>query len=206
MAVQVVSDLSRAKEQIASGGLTPYALPSSGPILHTAELARLQDSSLSEVWVYAPYPLETFSQEPHRALRKQVFDNLVSGVKYLYFVESEAGVSRIEDLLRLMAAESGEAAGANTRLRAQITIIVFTPVDFLTHYTMHRRTSGALEVFQSLITPDRNDEIIKLSDERANHIHAMISERMNTMNETFSDGIRVLRFRPGGGVAANKAS
>lgn len=194
LADQVVSDLSRAKEEIASGGLTPYALPSSEPFIHVAELARLQDSSLSEVWVYAPYPLETFPQEPHRALRKQVFANLMSGVKYLYFVESEAGVARIEEFLRLMAAEGGDEAGANARLRSQTSIVVFTPVDFLTHYTIHRRTTGALEVFQSLITPDRNDENMKLSDERAKHIHTVISERMSMMKETFANGIRVLRF------------
>jgi len=196
LAVQVVSDLSRTKEHIASGGLTPYALPSSEPILHTAELSRLQNLSLSEVWVYAPHPLEACSQESHRALRKQVFINLVHGVKYLYFVESESGVSRIEGLLRLMVAENGDAAGANAKIRAQTTIVVFEPVDFLTHYTIHRHAAGPIEVFQSLITPDRNDEIIKLSDQRADHIHAAISEKMNSMKETFMDGIRIVRFPP----------
>lgn len=206
LAVQVVCDLARTREQIANGGSVPHALPSSGPILQTADLARRQDSSLSEVWVYAPYPLEGCSQAAHRVLRKQVFDNLMIGVRYLYFVESEAGVSRIEELLRLMADESGDLAGTLPTLRAHTTIVVFTPVDFLTHYTMHSRSAGTLEVFQSLIRPDRNDEIMKLSDERAKHIYAMIADRMQTMSESFADGLRVLRLCPSAGGAANKAS
>lgn len=206
LAVQVVSDLARTREQIASGGLTPHALPSSGPILHTVDLARLQNSSLAEVWVYAPHPLEAFPQASHRVLRKQVFDNLMSGVRYLYFVESEAGVSRIHDLLRLMAEESEDVAGTLPRLRSQTTIVVFTPADFLTHYTMHCRSAGALEVFQSLITPDRDDQIMKLSDERAKHIHAVIADRMRTMSESVADGLRVFRTRPGSGGASSNAS
>lgn len=203
LAVQVVSDLARTREQIASGGLMPNALPASGPILHTSDLARLQDSSLSEVWVYAPYPLERIPQAPHRVLRKQVFDNLMSGVRYLYFVESKGGVSRIEELLQLMAEESGDVAGTLPRLRSQTTIVVFAPVDFLTHYTVHCRSAGTPEVFQSLITPDRNDEIMKLSDERAKHVHAVITDRMNAMSENFADGLRVLRILPGSDGAVN---
>lgn len=47
---------------------------------------------------------------------------------------------------------------------------------------------------------------MKLSDERAKHIHTVISERMNTMEETFADGIRVLRFPLGDRATVNKAS
>lgn len=206
LAVQVIADLSRTKEQIAAGGLTPHVLPSSGPILHTADLAKLQDATVAEVWVYAPYPLETFPHGAHRALRRKVFENLMSGVKYLYFVESEAGVSRIKELLRLMAGESGDATGAIAKLKGQTTVAVLTPSDFLTHYTMHRRAAGEIDVFQSLITPDRNDDIMKLSDERAKHIHALISARMSTMTEAFVDGLRVLRLHAGNDVADNQAS
>lgn len=192
LAVQVVSDLVRTKEQIANGGLTPHALPSFGPILHTSDLARLQDSSLSEVWVYAPHPLETVVQAPHRDLRKRVCANLLHGVRYAYFVESEAGVARIEELLRLMSEESG-GAEVLSRLRRQTTIVVFSPADFLTHYTVHIRPGSAPEVFQSLITPDRNDEIMKLAEERGKHICGLISERVRSLSETVNDGLRVLR-------------
>jgi hypothetical protein len=123
----------------------------------------------------------------------------MKGVRYFYFVESEMGISRIENLLRLMAEESGDVAGTLRNLKSQTTIVVLSPADFLTHYTMHHRASGGLEVFQSLITPDRDDEIMKLSDERAKHVYAVVTDRIQAMDQGFVDGLRVLRLRTSSG-------
>lgn len=192
LVVQVAADLSRTKGTITIGGFIPSAIPSS-VILTTGQLAERQTTNLKEVWVYAPQPLETLPSRPHRALRKQVCDNILAGVRYVYFVESEAGVGRIEDLLSRMASEQGRPTSVAEILKSRTTIVVLSLADFFTYYTVHFSQTGELEVFQSLITPDRNDVLVKLADVRAEHIRSLISERMNSMEEGVIEGMRVLR-------------
>lgn len=194
LAVQVVVDLVRTAEAVKTGVFIPLTLPSSDPLLDARQLVLSQDSTLDEVWVYAPHPLETMSTGAHNALRKRVFTNLMEGVKYCYFVESEAGIDRIRDLLRLMADENGGDSPTFKRLEKQTMVVVLAPAYFLTYFTVHHRKKGDTEVFQSVVTPDRNDVMTRLSRDRAIVVRDLIARQIEMANESNDDGLRVFRL------------
>jgi len=196
----VAADLVRTAGIITRGVLTPVAQSSSSIFLNTAQLAELQNDSFKEIWVYAPLPLETLQNGAHSGLRTRVFANLMAGVKYRYFVESEAGISRIMDLICRMAKEIPSEAEALTKLKMCITVVVLTPADFLTYYTLHHRPNSEIEVFQSNITPDRDDSMVRVQEPHASLVFSEINKRMEAMQVTTFQGIQVLRPCPAMGL------
>jgi hypothetical protein len=131
----------------------------------SVHLALEQHAHLKAVWVYAPHPLEGLSGDAHREIRRQVAKNLLAGVKYVYFVESQAGVGRIAALARLLASEASlPSEEAYAIIEKNMEVCVLDDASFLTHYTVHIDPYGEIAVYQSVLDPERKDRITKLAD------------------------------------------
>ncbi len=159
----------------------------------TRELSVIQHSGLKAVWVYAPNPLEAISTGSYIKLRNQVYQNIMAGVKYVYFVESEQGITRIKDLVQRMHDEADEKLRNQDKLVSNIKIVELTPLHFLTHFTVHHQYSGEIEVYQSVVRSDRNDKLEKLDSVRSEQVRMLISEQISKIAGTYEDGIEVLR-------------
>lgn len=158
----------------------------------TGELSNIQHAGLKSVWVYAPNPLEAISTGSHIKLRKQVHQNIMSGVEYFYFVESEQGISKIKDLVRRMHDEADDKMRNWDSLIKKIKIVKLTPLHFLTHFTVHHHKTGEVEVYQSVVKSDRNDKLKKLDGVRAETVRMLIKEQLSKMISKFDDGIEIL--------------
>ena len=185
-------DMGRLLDRLLGLGISMDRMVTSteDPITITG-LTEMQGGHLTEVWVYAPQPLETLASVSQRALRKRVFDNMVTGVKYVYFVDGAAGVVRIQHMLRRMASELGNDAMIERVLLDATTVVVLSPEDFLTHYTVHFHRTGALEVLQSDLHDDRNDGMRRTTDIRAEKIREALFERMRSRSLRTIDGLKV---------------
>jgi hypothetical protein len=159
------------------------------------ELSKIQHSGLKAVWVYAPHPLEAISIEDHIKLRKQVYENIMAGVEYLYFVESKQGISRIKDLAKRMHNEAEEKRRDWHKLVNNIKIVKLTPLHFLTHFTVHHHYTGELDVYQSVVRSDRNDKLERLDGVRSEQVRMLVSEQLLNMDCNYDDGIEILTIR-----------
>lgn len=117
----------------------------------------------------------------HTEIRKQVAKNITCGVKYRYFVESDAGVERISHLVdRLARWAPVPYPEAIKLMKRNVDVCVLDPTSFLTHYTVHCHKNGAIDVLESIVLPERNDAIAKLPNARAldvfDKISAMLSD------------------------------
>jgi hypothetical protein len=164
-------------------------------VIDISELSSIQHSELKAVWVYAPNPLEAISTGNYIKLRRQVSQNIMVGVEYLYFVESKEGISRIKNLAKRMHDESEENRRDWNKLISKIKIVELTPLHFLTHFTVHHHYTGELDIYQSIVRSDRNDKLEKLDGVRAEQVLMLISEQLSNMDCEYEDGIEILRIR-----------
>jgi hypothetical protein len=163
--------------------------------LDSAQLANHQHANLSEVWVYAPKPLELHVS--HKKLREQVGDNIRSGVGYTYFVDSDAGVERIKRLVDQMAKDNRKQSDSAC-FRKQVRIVRLEPEFFLTYYTVHISNGSVVEVIQSVLTKQRNDILISLPKARAKTVHRLITRLLRKCVVSNVNGVDVLTLKKRG--------
>lgn len=189
---QVAADLPAAKSRISDGALVAAASGAWIRPQDSAYLAGEQTENLKSVWVFAPYPLETMPDGFHTEIRRQVAKNLTLGVKYVYFVESDTGVERIAQLVERLAkwapAPYQEAIQA---IRRNVEVCVLDPPSFLTHFTVHFTQTDDIDVFQSVVLPDRNDQQTKLPPPRAREVYEKILEMFSNTIKLESNGLIV---------------
>ncbi len=173
----------------------PSALVDNSQRITTNQLTGLQGPDLSQVWVYAPHPLETLPGPMHVALRSRVFGNLKAGIEYVYFVETPEGIERILTLLKRMNTEGGGSANTMEELKARTMVVVLSADDFLTHYTVHFKQNGEFRVFQSVVDPSRNDNMEALSSIAAEQFRRVMERKIEARKEEMVEGMRVRRVR-----------
>jgi len=187
----IAVDLPKAKHAILEGTLTASGKEQPKPD-DSRYLATEQNENLRVVWVFAPHPLETLPDGFHTEIRAQVAKNLVAGVKYVYFVESDSGIERIAQLVdRLAVSAAIPYREAIQIMKKQVEICVLDSPSFLTHFTIHVCTDDDIAVFQSVVLPDRADQITKLPAPRAREVYEKIGELLVNTVELESKGFMV---------------
>jgi|GEM_PF-7091822 len=145
------------------------------------DLANLQrGKNLKNVWVYAPLPWEEIDSDGGDILAYQVFENLFSGIKYTYFVESSEGIERITDLIKKLAKKFSKKNYASTlnTLLLNTSVVVLKPSMFLTHFTLHLFNGGITDVYQSKMTFNREDLLFKLDSYHSRKVYELICQEI----------------------------
>jgi hypothetical protein len=147
--------------------------------LGVEELAVEQRKNVSEVWVFAPHPLEGIRElSAARKLRAAVRENLLEHkINYLYFVESEEAVDRIGRMVQEILEEGGTSDGLVDEGMGRVRVAVSPGTDFLTFFTIHLKHDGKARVLQSVIKDNRDDMLIALDPARAEIVRQRISEK-----------------------------
>ncbi|WP_422556944.1 TIR domain-containing protein [Sulfuricurvum sp.] len=158
-------------------------------ILDIAQLSdaqkKTEKNNITEVWVFAANPIEFSAkmQNPYfNELQSAIKHNLSQGVKYTYFVDNKF---KHETKLQNLLGTSGK--------KDLIEIIKCDGKHFLTFFTLHFYDSKKEpnEMFVSLIDGDREDLMVKVSDNQREKVFEKL-KLIKGNHEIPTHGFRVI--------------